>query len=129
MFAGRDARLTAVGDTKQRIMRFAGALKGIYARYAADFDAEPLNLYQNYRSQPVLRRMQNRMVAVIEPSAVPQASIEGDDGDIDTVEAADEFDEARRVTQIVAGDRERAAARPCRSPWSSPSSSTSMPQP
>jgi superfamily I DNA/RNA helicase len=33
--------------------------------------------------------------------APKQASIEGDDGDIDTVEAADEFDEARRVTQIV----------------------------
>jgi superfamily I DNA/RNA helicase len=102
LFAGADARLTAVGDTKQRIMTFAGALEGIYARYAADFDAEPLNLYQNYRSKPVLRRMQNRMVAVMEPpAAVPQASIEGDDGAIDTVEAADEFDEARRVREIV----------------------------
>ncbi|OBJ10841.1 UvrD-helicase domain-containing protein [Mycobacterium sp. 1465703.0] len=102
LFGGRDARLTAVGDTKQRIMRFAGALEGIYARYAIDFDAEPLNLYQNYRSKPVLRRMQNRMVAVMEPTAaVPQASIEGDDGTIEKLEAADEFDEARRVTETL----------------------------
>jgi superfamily I DNA/RNA helicase len=102
LFGGGQARLTAVGDTKQRIMRFAGALEGIYARYAADFDAQPLNLYQNYRSQPVLRRMQNRMVAVMEPSAaVLAASIEGDGGDINTVEASDEFEEARRVREIV----------------------------
>ena len=102
LFAGGDARLTAVGDTKQRIMRFAGALEGIYARYAADFDAEALNLYQNYRSQPVLRRMQNRMVVVMEPAAaIPQTSIQGDDGDIDILEAADEFDEAQRVRRLV----------------------------
>ena len=102
LFASSDTRMTAVGDTKQRIMRFAGALEGIYARYAADFDAQPLNLYQNYRSQPVLRRMQNRMVAVMEPAAaVPAASIAGDDGDIDTVESVDEFEEARRVREIV----------------------------
>jgi superfamily I DNA/RNA helicase len=85
LFAGCDARLTAVGDTKQRIMRFAGALEGIYARYAADFDAEALDLYQNYRSEPALRRMQNRMVAVMEPvAAVPQASIEGDARRVET---------------------------------------------
>lgn len=102
LFANGGALLTAVGDTKQRIMRFAGALQGIYARYAADFDATPLNLYQNYRSEPRLRRMQNRMVAVMDPpAALPASAIAGDEGIIDVWHTRDEHDEARRVTRLI----------------------------
>ena len=102
LFTDAGAVLTAVGDTKQRIMRFAGAVEGIYARYAADFDAEPLNLYQNYRSQPKVRRMQNRMVAVMDPpAALPEAAIQGDGGAVHVWDTDDEYDEARRLTQLV----------------------------
>ena len=102
LFADGEAVLTAVGDTKQRIMRFAGALEGIYARYAADFDAKSLNLYQNYRSQPRLRRMQNRMVQAMDPpAALPASEIEGDEGIIDVWHADDEYHEAQRVTQLI----------------------------
>lgn len=80
-FLDNDALLTAVGDTKQRIMKFAGALDGIMQTYAADFDALPLNLYQNRRSAPTLRRMQNRMVQTMDPAAaVPVADLAGVDG-------------------------------------------------
>jgi len=61
-FQGTPIQLTAVGDTKQRIMGWAGALEGIFLRYRSDFGALALNLYQNFRSKPRLRRMQNRMV-------------------------------------------------------------------
>ncbi|MFC7500560.1 UvrD-helicase domain-containing protein, partial [Nocardioides sp. GCM10030258] len=63
-FLDSSAVLTAVGDTKQRIMKFAGALDGIMKTFAGDFSANSLTLYQNFRSAPVLRRMQNRMVLV-----------------------------------------------------------------
>ena len=61
-FLGTGALLTAVGDTKQKIMGFAGALEGIFLAFATDFQALPLNLYLNFRSLPRLRRMQNAMV-------------------------------------------------------------------
>lgn len=54
-FLGTGAKLVAVGDTKQRIMGWAGALEGIFKTYAGDFNAKPLNLYQNFRSAPRLR--------------------------------------------------------------------------
>src|SRR5262249_25014819 len=83
-FLGTDAKLVAVGDTKQRIMGWAGALEGIFKTYAADFDAEPLNLYQNFRSAPRLRRMQNAMVRVMDPpAALGDAELQGDDGEIE----------------------------------------------
>jgi superfamily I DNA/RNA helicase len=85
-FLGTEALLTAVGDTKQRIMKFAGALDGIMQTYAADFSATPVNLYQNRRSAPTLRRMQNRMVQVMDlAAAVPMADLSGADGAIEVL--------------------------------------------
>jgi superfamily I DNA/RNA helicase len=66
-FGQSTAALTAVGDTKQRIMVWAGALDGVLKTFAADFSAKPLPLYQNRRSAPRLRRMQNRMIAEMDP--------------------------------------------------------------
>lgn len=103
-FLGTDVRLTAVGDTKQRIMGWAGALEGIFEKLAEDFDVLPLNLYQNRRSAPRLRRMQNRMIAVMEPTAaVPEASLSGESGRIDVLGLPDENEEAERITAWVQG--------------------------
>jgi superfamily I DNA/RNA helicase len=82
-FEGTDILLTAVGDTKQRIMGWAGALEGIFLDYARDFNAIPLNLYRNFRSLPLLRRMQNAMIQVMDTdAAVPDEDIEGEGGEI-----------------------------------------------
>lgn len=90
--------LTAVGDTKQRIMGWAGALEGIFSTYAEDFDALPLNLYQNFRSQPRLRRMQNAMVRVMDPpAAVDGAEIPGDKGEIEVWRFDDDNAEAEEL--------------------------------
>lgn len=51
-FGPTTAILTAVGDTKQRIMAWAGALDGVLQTFADDFSAQPLPLYQNFRSAP-----------------------------------------------------------------------------
>nr|WP_233160522.1 ATP-dependent helicase [Aquitalea sp. ASV11] len=82
-FQGTRIRLTAVGDTKQKIMGWAGALDGIFKTFAADFSAAPLNMYRNFRSKPRLLRMQNEVIRMLDPSSVmPEEQIVGDDGEI-----------------------------------------------
>ncbi|NDR54427.1 ATP-dependent helicase [Actinomyces sp. 565] len=95
VFLGGDAVVTAVGDVKQRIMGWAGALDGIMQTFATDFTAQRLTLYQNYRSEPVLRRMQNRMVKDMDPpAAVPLAELAGSAGSIEVLPFATSLDEA-----------------------------------
>lgn len=94
--------LTAVGDSKQQIMGWAGAVDGIIKDFADDFDAVTLNLYQNFRSKPKLRRMQNRMIAVMEPTAaIPKEDLGGDDGEIRIMHTADEIQEAAQITAWI----------------------------
>lgn len=94
--------LTAVGDTKQRIMGWAGALEGIFSTYAEDFNALPLNLYQNFRSKPRLRRMQNAMVRVMDPAAaVDDGVIQGDDGEIEVWRFDDDDVEAEELASAI----------------------------
>lgn len=87
--------LTAVGDTKQSIMGWAGALEGIFHTFADAFDALPRNLYQNFRSAPALRRMQNAMVKVMDPpAALADTDIVGHEGEISILRFKDDEDEA-----------------------------------
>ncbi|MEN8674146.1 ATP-dependent helicase [Nocardioides sp.] len=103
-FLGSNAVLTAVGDTKQRIMKFAGALDGIMKTFAADFGANSLTLYQNFRSAPVLRQMQNRMVRVIDPSAaVDPDDIVGAGGAVEVLAFGSASEEATAVSDRIEG--------------------------
>jgi superfamily I DNA/RNA helicase len=98
------AILTAVGDTKQRIMTWAGALDGVMENFAKDFSARSLPLYQNFRSAPKLRRMQSRMIAQMDPDAVSEPEdLTGDDGVIEVLDFETEYDEARAVSSIIEG--------------------------
>jgi superfamily I DNA/RNA helicase len=101
-FLGTSALLTAVGDTKQKIMGFAGALEGIFQTFAVDFDAKPLNLYQNRRSKPRLRRMQNEMIKVMDPgAAVTDAALLGEEGEIGLWSFATDDEEAAWLAQQI----------------------------
>lgn len=103
-FQGTSARLTAVGDTKQRIMGWAGALEGIFETYAEYFEAHSLNLYQNFRSAPRLRRMQNAMVRVMDPpAAVDDDELPGGAGEIDVLRFDNDDDEANALADAVRG--------------------------
>lgn len=103
-FQDTTVRLTAVGDTKQRIMGWAGALEGIFESYAEDFDAYPLNLYQNFRSEPRLRRMQNAMVRVMDPlAALDDDDLPGDEGEIEVLRFDNDDDEAEALAGSVRG--------------------------
>lgn len=101
-FLASPAILTAVGDTKQSIMGWAGALEGIFQTFANDFAARPSNLYQNFRAKPRLRRMQNAMVRVMDPpAAVNEAEIAGDEGSIDILHYANDGDEAAGLARLI----------------------------
>ncbi|RRU73027.1 ATP-dependent helicase [Stutzerimonas xanthomarina] len=99
IFLNTDIRLTAVGDSKQMIMAWAGALEGIFKIYADDFGALPLHLYVNFRSQPNLRRVQNEIIWEIDPTAVtPAEMITGQDGEV----LAANFQHSTQEAEVVA---------------------------
>jgi superfamily I DNA/RNA helicase len=94
--------LTAVGDTKQKIMGWAGALEGVFASFAEEFNAVPLNLYLNFRSLPRLRRMQNEMVKKMDASAtMPDYQLAGSEGEIIVRQYASDSEEAKRVADKI----------------------------
>ena len=103
-FQGTAIRLTAVGDTKQKIMGWAGALDGIFETFAADFAAVPLNLYRNFRSKPRLLRMQNEIIRVLDPASVmPDEQIIGDEGEVFAWRFEDSQKEAEYLADLIAG--------------------------
>lgn len=68
-FCGSNCFLTAVGDPKQRIMVWAGALDGIFQRFKDDFTAESRSVVMNYRSAPQLVAMQQYLIASLDAAA------------------------------------------------------------
>lgn len=101
-FQGTSARLTAVGDTKQKIMGWAGALEGIFETFAQDFSAEPLNMYRNFRSKPCLLRLQNRIIQNLDPNSVmPEEFLRGDAGEILLCEFENDIKEAESIVERI----------------------------
>lgn len=58
-FLGSTSVLTAVGDQKQRIMSWAGAVSNVFELFKKDFEAEDISLNMNHRSAPKLIKVQN----------------------------------------------------------------------
>lgn len=103
-FQGTSIRLTAVGDTKQKIMGWAGALDGIFETFAADFQAVPLNMYRNFRSKPHLLRMQNEIIRVLDPDSVmPDEQLAGDGGEVFAWRFESSQQEAEYLADSIAG--------------------------
>ncbi len=98
-FQGTSTRLTAVGDTKQKIMGWAGAMDGIFQAFVADFAATPLSMYRNFRSKPRLLRLQNEIIRRLDPSSVmPDEQLTGDEGEV----FAWRFDDSRKEADYLA---------------------------
>lgn len=70
-FAQSNSVLTAVGDGKQRIMVWAGAMDDAFPRFTADFSAANHHLVRNYRSAPELVRIQDTIAQAIEAGTRP----------------------------------------------------------
>jgi superfamily I DNA/RNA helicase len=70
-FSGSDAKLTAVGDDKQRIMGWAGAMPDGFARLAQDFLTLPVTLLSNWRSHEDLVSIQHVIAQRIDANTPP----------------------------------------------------------
>lgn len=73
-FGASKTVVTAVGDKKQHIMSFAGALVDALERYEAVFQAKRYSLTWNFRSSIDLVNVQNQLGANIDPVAVNTVS-------------------------------------------------------
>lgn len=102
IFYNSNIKLTAVGDTKQKIMGWAGALEGIFLSFTADFNAQPLNMYRNFRSKPKLLRLQNEIIRNLDPDSVmAQDLIIGNEGSIVHESFNNSSDEAEYLSNLI----------------------------
>lgn len=102
IFRNSNIKLTAVGDTKQKIMGWAGALEGIFLSFTADFNAQPLNMYRNFRSKPKLLRLQNEIIRNLDPNSVMgEDLIIGDEGSIVHESFNNSSDEAEYLSNLI----------------------------
>ncbi|MCI0539266.1 MAG: ATP-dependent helicase [Verrucomicrobiales bacterium] len=105
-FRDSGAILTAVGDDKQRIMGWAGALKGIFEQFKNDFGATVESLLINHRSAPELIRIQHFLIQALDPAApMPEHSEEKSQlaGECRVIIYPDHNAEASHVAEMVAG--------------------------
>lgn len=82
-FEGSNAILTAVGDDKQRIMGWAGAMPDAFTKFEQRFGAQRISLISNWRSHEDLVRIQyviaNRIDPNVEkPEAHAKRLVDGD---------------------------------------------------
>lgn len=71
---GSDTVITAVGDNKQQIMRWAMAMEDPFSVFEDDFGAVRTPLYNNYRSSPELVRIQHILAQALDARAVAPVS-------------------------------------------------------
>ncbi|RUV74836.1 MAG: ATP-dependent helicase [Mesorhizobium sp.] len=74
IFLGSDAIITAVGDNKQQIMRWAMAMDHPFVAFDADFRAVRTSLHNNYRSSPELVRIQHVLAQALDRGAIKPVS-------------------------------------------------------
>ena len=74
IFLGADTIVTAVGDNKQQIMRWAMAMDDPFAAFHADFKPKRSPLYNNYRSSPELVRIQHILAQALDAKSVEPVS-------------------------------------------------------
>jgi superfamily I DNA/RNA helicase len=78
IFLGSSTVVTAVGDKKQQIMRWAMAMNEPFVEFERDFGAKRTPLLNNYRSSPELVRIQHILAQALDAEAVePVSKAEG----------------------------------------------------
>lgn len=74
VFAREGTTVSVVGDRKQRIMGWAGALSDAFTQFEYDFMAEPFVLTSNFRSTQQLVDLQHRFATRLDPQSQQQES-------------------------------------------------------
>lgn len=105
-FHGSASVLTAVGDNKQSIMRFAHALANVFDRFEEEFDADVYRLKNNYRSAPKLVEIIGHLAQAIDEDApTPIAMDDGShgQGDCRLLLFRDHEEEAEYIAELIRG--------------------------
>jgi superfamily I DNA/RNA helicase len=103
-FMDSGAVITAVGDDKQRIMGWAGALQGVFEKFVDDFEAESVPLTRNYRSTENLVATQSVIAKALDPDAVEAESMVENAGGVDECRVLafdDDAAEARKLASMI----------------------------
>jgi superfamily I DNA/RNA helicase len=74
IFLGTNTMITAVGDNKQQIMRWAMAMDDPFSAFDAEFGGKLTPLFNNYRSSPELVRIQHVLAQALDARAVAPVS-------------------------------------------------------
>ena len=109
--------LTAVGDDKQRIMGWAGALDDAFAEFERDFGAQRFELDWNFRSSPAMTRAHHVVASALNRTASPTisqvtATVDGDP--IEIWQFDDAQAEARGVARWICKDTAASSRSPDR---------------
>lgn len=114
-FDGIRAQLTAVGDDKQRIMGWAGAMPNAFAKFAQHYDALPISLLMNWRSHDDLVEIQHRIASQINPNVerVEARAPRNVDGDVCAIwDFDDEEAEVRTIATWLSREVEAEIVEP-----------------
>lgn len=103
-FHGSEAILTAVGDTKQKIMGWAGAQSGVFPHFQKRFGADLVKLTQNHRSRSRLVEIQSVFAAELDADSVPAVTARAgsETGECRVWEFPTEAREAEYLTETIA---------------------------
>jgi superfamily I DNA/RNA helicase len=115
VFAGGHTTVTAVGDNKQRIMGWAGALDDAFEELQADFAAQRFELEWNFRSSDELIEIQHVVARTLDDSATRavsqvESSIDGDAAEIWRFDS--EQAEARYIAEWILNDATNSGRSP-----------------
>lgn len=114
-FDGSEAIFTAVGDDKQRIMVWAGAMPDAFTQFEQKFGAQRISLISNWRSHEDLVRIQHVIASRIDPTVEePEARAERlIDGDVSAIwEFSSEDEESDCLAQWIEGEVQAGNAEP-----------------
>lgn len=115
VFAGHGTTVTAVGDRKQRIMGWAGALSDAFTQFEHDFGAEPFALVSNFRSTQQLVDLQHRFAKRLDPQTqhqLSQVSPAIGESPVEVWSFATAEREAQAIASWIAADIEESGRQP-----------------
>lgn len=113
-FCGSSSILTAVGDSNQAIMRWAGAREDIFDRFEADFEASDERLLLNFRSNTRIVGLINDLAATFDDDYVLTECARQDDPVPDNAVEGWVFDtrlaEGRFLASYIADELQKNAS-------------------
>lgn len=101
LFQDSDTVLTAVGDSNQRIMLWAGADSHVFNKFENDFHAVRFSLMMNHRSVPLLIEFQKDVYSTLLEGKEVKSGLDEEKGDLALFEFNDESSEINKVLSIV----------------------------